>query len=62
MNRQIAELLTVARGPQAQAQLDTLQRAYTAGPQNAARAEQAGRITGLGGLPGYQVLRGLLGY
>jgi hypothetical protein len=62
MNRQIAELLTVARGPQAQAQLDALRRAYTAGPQNAARAQQTGQVTGLAGLPVYQALRGLLGY
>lgn len=62
MNRQIAELLTVARGPDAQRQLDTLRQAYTVGPQNAAQAQQVGGWTGiLGGLPGYQALREYLG-
>jgi hypothetical protein len=63
MNRQLAELLTVARGPQAQRQLDTLQQAYTVAPQNAARAQQYGEAAGVfGGIPGYPLLRGLLGY
>jgi hypothetical protein len=64
MQRQVAELLTRARGPEAQRQLGLLSGAYAAAPANAARAQTAGGWAGLlAGVPGQQAVRQwLLGY
>jgi hypothetical protein len=54
INQQIAELLTTTRGQTAQDQLGLLARAYTAAPQNVARAQSFGQGAGLlAGVPGY---------
>jgi hypothetical protein len=54
LNQQIAELLTTARGQTAQDQLGLLARAYTAAPQNVARAQSFGQGAGLlAGVPAY---------
>ena len=64
MQRQVAELLTRARGPEAERQLGLLADAYRTVPANAARAQAAGGQAGLlAGVPAHQAIRQfLLGY
>jgi len=60
-NRQIAELLTNARGPAAQQQIGLLGQVAQTGAQNAAGAQTGGGLLGLAGaVPGYATTRDTL--
>lgn len=61
INQQIAELLTTARGQNAQQQLGLLQQAYTAAPRNVQTAQNIGAGAGLlAGVPAYGYGKNLL--